>query len=220
MAVWDSAKQSGASAYSHPWLADLIFALDARLRQRHAIVEYSAHPACIFRLEIARSQRRLMLRDGTPLHSGERVARLHFWNEHIPPVPRNGTTIRWARRMQQSISTSLRELARYLAARPDLRDISVICGDVPSATRAQRQQIEYIMGYYGFETVMERERLPIGERIHRLGENILISLTVWAQNAPALRPDTLSRVRVPIYLSRRILEQKFGDAGAAAAKVL
>lgn len=216
MAVWDSATQSVNSRYSHPWLAGIIFALDTRLRRHQAVIEYSSHPSCIFRLGVARSRRTLTLRDGTRLRAGQRMVQLHFWSEHIPPVPQKGATISWARQMQKSISTSLRELARYLESRPDLYDIRVVCGDVPSAaTGAQCQQIEYIMGYYGFETVMESERLPLRERIHRLGENILISLTIFAQNAAALRPDTLMRVRVPIYLSRRILGQKFGDRDEA-----
>ncbi len=217
MAVWDSAKREVESQYSHPWLAELIFALDARLRRQQAVVGYSSHPSCVFRLGVARARQTLVLRDGTRLRAGQRMIELHFWNEHIPPVPPNGATIRWARQMQTGISTSLRELARYLSSRPDLRDISVICGHVPSATRAQWRQIEHIMGYYGFETVMESERLSLHERIHRLGENILISLTIFAQNAAALRLDTLMRVRIPIYLSRRDLERKFGDVDDTAA---
>ena len=129
----------------------------------------------------------------------------------FPRCREGGTTIRWARRMQRSISISLHELARYLSSRPDLCDIWVICGDVPSATRSQCRQIEYIMAHYGFETMMETRPLPFTERLHRLGENILISLTVFAQNPAALRLDTLRRVRVPIYLSRRTLERKFGS---------
>jgi hypothetical protein len=218
MAVWDSATQNAKSRYSHPWLAEALFALDARLRRRYAVVEYSAHPACIFRLQIAYSGRRLSLGDGTRLEPRQRIARLHFWNEHIPPVPQNGTTIRWARQMQKDISISLRELARYLSARADLNDVCVVCGDVPSATREQWRQIERIMAYYGFETVMESERLSLRERIHRFGENILISLIVFARNAGALRLNTLSRVRVPIYLSRRALERNFGGGGTAAAQ--
>jgi len=217
MAVWDSARQSVRSRYSHPWLAGMIFALDARLRRHQAVVEYSSHPSCIFRLGIARLRRTLTLRDGTRLRAGQRMIQLHFWSEHIPPVPQEGATISWARRMQKSISTSLRELARYLESRPDLHDVRVVCGDVPSAaSEAQCQQIEHIMAYYGFETVMESDQLPVRERMHRFGENILISLTVFAQNAPALRTDTLMRVRVPIYLSRRNLERKFGDGDEAA----
>jgi hypothetical protein len=215
MALWDSARRNVGSRYSHPWLAEAIFALDGRLRRRYAVLEYSADPACIFRLEIAHSRRALTLRDGTVLRAGARIARLHFWNEHIPPVTSRGATIRWARQMQKAIASSLRELARFLSSRADLSDISVICGDVPSATRAHWRQVEYIMAYYGFETVMEARRLPIGERIHRLGENVLISLTVLAQNARALRLDSLRRARVPIYLSRRVLERKFGCVNAA-----
>jgi hypothetical protein len=217
MAVWDSAKREAEPPYSHPWLADIIFALDIWLRRRQAVVAYSSHPSCVFRVGVARARRTLMLRDGTCLRAGQRMIELHFWNEHIPPVPQNGATIRWARQMQKGISTSLRELARYLSARPDLRDISVICGNVPSATRAQWRQIEHIMGYYGFETVMESERLTLRERLHRFGENILISLTIFARNDAALRLDTLMRVRVPIYLSRRDLERKFGDVNETAA---
>jgi hypothetical protein len=210
MAVWDSAKQV-QSPHSHPWLAWVVFALDTRLRRRLAVVEYTAHPSCIFRLGIAYSQRALTLRDGTRLEAGDRVAELHFWSERVPPIPPNGTTIRWAREAQQSITTSLSQLAQYLSSQPELRDIDVICASVPSGTKAQSQQVARIMAYFGFEAFTEHEQLSVGERIHRFGENILISLTVLAHNATALRLDTLSRVRVPIYLSRRTLEQRFGS---------
>jgi len=113
--------------------------------------------------------------------------------------------------MRQNIATSLRELAQYLASRPDLQDVKVICGDVPSGTRAQSRQVARIMGYFEFEALTEHEPLTIGERTHRFGENILISLTVFAQNAAALRRDTLRRVRVSIYLSRRTLDEKFAS---------
>jgi hypothetical protein len=210
MAVWDSAKQV-QSPHSHPWLAKAIFALDTRLRRRLAVVEYTVHPSCIFRLGIARSRRALTLRDGTRLQAGDRVVELHFWNEHIPPIPPNGTTIRWAREAQKAIAISLRQLAHYLSSQPELSAINVICADVPSGTKAQSQQVARIMSHFGFEAFTEHERLSISERVHRFGENILISLIVLAQNAAALRFDTLSRVRVPIYLSRRTLEQRFGS---------
>jgi hypothetical protein len=220
MAVWDSAKRRQEPQYSHPRMAEVIFALDTLLRRHQAVVGYSLHPACVFRLRVARSRRTLVLRDGTRLSAGQRLIELHFWNAHIPPIPPNGATISWARQMQKSISTSLRELVPYLSSRPDLCDISMICGDVPCATKAQWRQIEHIMGYYGFETVMESERLSLGEQVHRFGENVLISLTVFAQNTAALRLDTLRRVRVPIYLSRRDLERKFGKINEAAAKAV
>jgi len=220
MALWDSAERGRRwrqPRHSHPWLAELLFAFDERLRRRRAVFEYSRHPSCIFRLEIARARRPLVLREGGRVHPGERIARLHFWNEHVPPIPRNGATIAWARRMQVAIGDALRELARYLAARPDLADIAAICADVPNATSAQRDKLARIMAHYGFDAIIEPEHLPFGGRLHRFGENILISLIIFAQNAAALRADTLKRVRLPIYLSRQTLQSRFGGAPAATA---
>lgn len=189
--------------------------LDKWLRRRQGVVEYSVHPRCLFRLQIGRSRRQLLLRDGTLLRRGQRVARLHFWNEHIPPVPEIGTTIHWGRQMQRGIAISLRELARYLQSHPDL-DVAVIWADAPCGTQSQANQLAHIMAYYGFETIPEDEPAPLGERLHLFGENILISLIVLAQNSVTLRPDTLRRVRVPIYLSRRGLAERFGTADTTA----
>jgi len=216
MAVCDSAE--ARASVSHPWLAQAIFALDSRLRRRHKIVEYSVHPLCIFRLDIARSSRASVLSDGTSLRAGRRIARLHFWNEHIPPLPLKGATIGWAHVMQKRIELSLRELVSYLSARPDLDDVTVIGADVPCGTRTQCAQLLRIMAHYGFETLAAPEHLSTIERAHRLGENILISLFVFAQNAKALRLDSLSRVRLPIYLSRRGLEQRFGATGVSSMR--
>jgi hypothetical protein len=208
MAVWDSAEQR--VSYSHPWLAEAFAALDERLRRRQAVFEYTNSPACVFRIDVGRSRRSLALRDGTHVRAGQRIARLHFWNEQIPPVPKNGATIAWARQMRDAIAVSLHELARYLASRPEFGDVAAICGDAPSGTRAQSEQLARIMARYGFEAVVEPEDPPIGERLRRFGENILISLIIFAHNPGALRPDTLKRVRLPIYLSRRGLEREFG----------
>ncbi len=211
MAVWQSARRSVQSPYSHPWLAEAIFALDKWLQRRQGVIEYSAHPQCLFRMDVRRARRQLRLRDGTLLRPGQRVVHLHFWNEHIPPVPEIGTTIRWARQMQHGIAVSLRELAKYLASRPELADIAVIWADAPCGTPSQAHQLAHIMAHYGFETILEDAPMRLAERLHRFGDNILISLMVLAQNSVTLRADTLRRVRVPIYLSRRGLAERFGD---------
>jgi hypothetical protein len=217
MAVWDSADRERPLPYSHPWLAELLYAFDMRLRQRYAVFEYTSHPACIFRLDIGPSPRPIALQDGTCARAGQRIVRLHFWNEHVLSFPHNGATIAWPRQMQRAIAVSLRELARYLASRPDLDDVTVIWGDVPSGTRTQTEKLALIMQHYGFEVIPDLGRPPIGQRLRRLAENILISLIILAQNAGALRLDTLNRVRVPIYFSRRALNEKFGDAGERAS---
>ena len=210
MAVWESAEPRVRSPDSHPWLAEAVDALDEHLRRSQAVFEYTDNPTWVFRLDIARAGHSLGLRDGTSVRAGQRIARLHLWSEQIPRVPENGPTIAWARHMQRAMLTSLRELARFLTARHDLHDIAVIAGDAPSGTADQRQQLARIMARFGFEAVMAPEHLPVRERLRRFGENILISLIVFVHNAKALRPDTLMRVRLPIYLSRQTLVREFG----------
>jgi hypothetical protein len=209
MTVCDSAQRKSRVPYGRRWLVEALTVFDDRQRRRQAVFEYTRDPACIFRIDITRASRQVTLRDGTRVRPGDRVVRLHFWNEQIPTLPEDGATIAWARRMQRAIGCSLHELAGYLAAQPDLADIAAICGHVPSGTRSQSGQIARIMAYYGFETIPETEPLSPTERLHRFGENILISMIVLAHNAAALRSDTLARVRVPIYLSRRVLEHAF-----------
>jgi hypothetical protein len=209
MTVCDSAQRKSRAPYGRRWLVEALSAFDDRQRRRQAVFEYTSNPACIFRIDVTRASRAVTLRDGTFVRPGDRVVRLHFWNEQIPTLPEDGATIAWARRMQKAIGGSLEELSRYLAAQPDLADIAVICGHVPSGTKSQSRQIARIMAYYGFETILETEPLPFAERLHRFGENILISLIVLAHNAGALRSDTLARVRVPIFLSRRVLDHEF-----------
>jgi hypothetical protein len=212
MTVWDLAERDFQSKPSHSLVAELIFALDRRLRQRQGVFEYTANPACVFRLQISRCNRDRVLRDGTRLRAGQRFAQLHYWNEQMPPIPRSGPTIAWGRELHRRIRVSLVELARYLRSRPDLGEVEVVFGDVPSGVREKFGQIGRIMAHYGFEVIAEPEELTLVQRLHRWGENVLISLIVFAQNASALHLNTLRRVRVPIYLSRRALEKHFGGA--------
>jgi hypothetical protein len=119
-------------------------------------------------------------------------------------------TIGWARQMTHSLDISLRELARYLAAKPDLSDVAVIRADAVATMGRESGQLTRIMARYGFEAIARPEQLPIAERLHRFGENILISMIIFAQNARALR--SLTHGRVPLFLSRRALEHRFGGS--------
>jgi hypothetical protein len=212
MTVWDLAERDFRSGRRrHSLVAELTFALDRRLRQRQGVFEYTAKSACVFRLQISHCERERVLRDGTRLRAGERFAQLHYWTEQMPAIPRGGPTIAWGRELHRGIQISLAELARYLRLRPDLADIEVIFGDVPSGAREKFGQIGRIMAHYGFEVIPEANGPTLGQRLQRLGENILISLIVYARHG-ALHRNTLRRVRVPIYLSRCALEEHFGEA--------
>ena len=191
-------------------LRRLVFALDGVLCRCQSIVEYTSDPNCILRIRLTSLNSDIVLSDATCGRAGDRIIDLHFWNEHIPRMPKQGASIAWARRMHLCFRNSLRELARYLASRPDLDDVSIIRCNMGLGGPERSAQVVRLIARYGFEQVPGAAAMTMSERMRCFGENILISLMVWVHNAAALRRDTLRRGRTQVFLSRRVLEQRYG----------
>jgi hypothetical protein len=200
--------------YAHPRLADLIFAFDRWLQRRNAVFEFTHDPLCVFRLQLCVAEQEVSLGDGTRLRPGDRTIKLHFWNEHIPTVPPCGASIGWARQMYRATEFSLREIAAFLARNPDLDDVAVLWANMSWGTADQSEQLSRVTQRLGFEVFPQAANVDTIERLRRLGENILVSLMVLAQNTPALRRDSLWRDRTAIFLSRRILDRVYGGGPA------
>lgn len=192
-------------------LAQIVFRLDSALRRRQSIIEYTRDATCILRIKLYRIEADIVLADGSAARAGARIVDLHLWNEQIPPMAEQGASIAWARQMDLCFRHSLRELARYLAARPDLDDVALIRCTMAFGGPERNRQTVRMIGRYGFEPVPTVAPATLRERAHRFGENILISLMVLVRNAAALRRDTLRRGRTQVFLSRQVLEQRYGN---------
>ena len=201
---------SAVGGERHFWLDKIIFGLDRVLSRWQSVVEYTHDPTCILRITFRRLDQDFVLTDGTAGHAGERFIDLHLWNEHIPAMPKQGASIAWARQMSLCFQHSLRRLARHLASRPDLDDISLVRCTMMFASGERDDQMVRMIRRYGFELVPPTTTVTLGERARRLGENVLISLIVWAGNTAALRRDTLRRGRTRVFMSRKVLEQRYG----------
>ena len=143
------------------------------------------------------------------MRAGDRLIDLHIWNEHVPLIGKHGPTVAFARRLDHCVDVSLSELARYCAEHKDLDDISAIRGNLVLGSTRRSAQIARIAARYGFERVNPTLPLSAGGRLHRFGENILISMLVFARNPGTLRADTLMRDRTLTYLSRQTLAQRY-----------
>ncbi|HUI95785.1 MAG TPA: hypothetical protein VLX44_08540 [Xanthobacteraceae bacterium] len=196
---------------AHPWLAELVFALDGILRQRHQVFEFTADPACIFRAQLDRAERRFDLADGTRIRPGDRLLNLHYWNEQVPRVPLSGPTIGWARRFCRRMELSLRQLARFCTADPAAYDVVAVAANVAQGTRRQRDQLTGIMHRFGFTPPLALEPAPSNAMLRRFGENLLIAGIVLARNPGVLRFNTLWRDRTELFLSRTALVERFGE---------
>ena len=198
------------------WLQNAVFALDRRIRRRIGVYEYTPHPECLFRLQVVRITDPLVLTDGTSVEPGSRVLVLHLWNEQVPVIGATGPTLAWARRVDRAMDISLRELACYLAAQPALRDVAVICGDMPVIGSAQAEQLARILARYGFEAAVdETDRRGL---LHRFGDGVLVLMLVWAANPRAVRSAMLRCRNMRIFVSRAALEQRYMAAVPRASQ--
>jgi len=199
------------------WLQRIVFGIDGALCRLQSVVGYTSDPGCILRIRVARLDRDLMLADGTCGRAGDRFIDLHLWNEQIPAMPKEGASIAWARQMHVCFQQSLRQLARYLAGRSDLGDACLVRCTLMFAGPERDGQMARLLARYGFELVPAADPQNLRERARRFGENILISLMVLARNAAALRRDTLRRGRTRVFMSRRLLEQRYATVAVKSS---
>jgi hypothetical protein len=198
----------------HPWLRAAVGALDARLRLRYGVREYTHRPDCMFRIQVTRAAADLTLSDGARLRAGDRLIDLHVWNEQFPRMAARGPTLGWAARINRSMELSLRELASHLD-HCGLDDIAAIRANMGIGPDEERRRFARFMARFGFGAMPAREPVSLAERMRQLGENILICAAVLARNPAALRPSFLLRGRLEMYLSRRCLEEHYGLRGRA-----
>jgi YkoP domain len=199
------------------WISRAVFRLDAWLRRRYQVYEYSQDPRCIFRIQLATAAHDIVLADGTAVRPGERILDLHFWNEQFPCFLGQGATLSWACRISRDVEHSLEQLAEYLGRTPHLRDIKAVRADARLSGRQMTPQLIRICARYGFETGPQ-VWLARGLFIRRLGEDILILLLVLARNSKALRPTTVRRQSVQIFLSRAVLDSRYGRTNFSGAQ--
>jgi hypothetical protein len=195
------------------WPEQAIWALDHWLRERQGIYEYTDHAECLFRIQRERAAHSFDFSDGTHVRAGDPIIGLHLWNEHIPVMGRRGPTLAWGRRTLRALDMSLRELARFLQRREEYADVKALSGNMCLGTAAQCEQLARILVPYGFEVLSNRKSGFSGS-LHRLGQNILITLLALATNPATLRTALLRRYRERLILSRATLEARYGYASA------
>src|ERR1700681_4445282 len=62
-------------------LSGAVRQLDAALRRRQGIIEFTRDPQCILRLSAHRAEADVLLRDRR-VQRGEPIGEIHLWNEH------------------------------------------------------------------------------------------------------------------------------------------
>ena len=183
---------------------------DDYLSRRCGVKPFSPDERCLLRYAAMSSPGAFRLSDGAVLRRGDLVIDLHLWNEHIPPEPKRGPDLAWARLMAGRMKHSLALLAEAVDARPELADARAVRAKINFVGwGARSESLPRLIGRFGFEDVDEgAASLP--ERVHDAFENILIGALTWTHNPEALRLEKLVRQRRPVWMSAATLRARHG----------
>lgn len=188
-------------------LISVVKGVDSLLRHHQGIRDFTDDPDCVFRTSVAKSHETLRLSDGTVIAEGDPLVELHFWNEHLPPMPPHGPTPGWARKFARQTAKSLFLLERHLEADPAYDDVPAVTGLSPFGSRLGEAQVVRTCKRFGFELV---EPEPDG-RMHMVLDSMLLWGLGWAFNRPALRGKGLLRHRYSLWISRAALHARYHD---------
>ncbi len=188
-------------------VAVVVRRLDALLRRRYAIQEFSDEPLCILRLSRERASRRLLLSDGTAVHPDEPVGELHFWSEHMAAFARCGPDLAWAVETYRRLRLSFGLLAAALDSDSKWRDIRAVFARWAFAGAFDASHQRRLIEEFGLDIFPPDGR--IAHRLHDLMQDFLLWGMLRAFNPGALRSHDFFRSRQELWVSRPSLLARF-----------
>ncbi|MGQ9555445.1 MAG: YkoP family protein [Anaerolineae bacterium] len=172
----------------------LIAGFDVLLRRLYGVFEFDSSDDCLFRLQWRRAHAPVVLSDGVWLNPGDCFLELHLWNEHVPPLPRQGADLAWGQEAGRRLRRSLSALAEFLANEGSSAKALHAASVLTESDRSLSPPA--IMIRLGFEPGPYRNPLgPVGV----LAVNFYSYLLMRAFNPPSLRG------RLPWHLCRQEL---------------
>ena len=105
----------------------IIRGFDHFLRWAYGVFEFCAEPGCVLRVRRSALSHPVTL-SGQTIPAGMPILELHLWNEHLPPLPPDGPTLRWAVQLRRGLLISFRALARQMPRDTRLAGTQVVGG--------------------------------------------------------------------------------------------
>lgn len=194
------------------WFAVAVCAIDRRLRRRQRITEFTDDPRCLVRVSVETATDPIRLPDGTRLPAGTAFGDLHFWNEHVPPVPDSGPGLGWARLLEKRLRLSLSELADAAAERRDMQAIAAFRAELPVGTPGAHCRL---MRMAGFVPVERRGPEHWLQRFVVFWQNVYLWALMRVFNPGGLRAGWVKRTRAEYWISRESLLGRYRARGPA-----
>ena len=151
--------------------ARLVPGIDWILRRLNGIFEFDQDERCILRLSLKPCGSNTILSDGTLINKGELIGELHFWNEHIPPIPKNGADVPWALAFHRRIVHSFKSLSEFITSEPAFSRIKAFHGTPPFGGRFGDAQVADMAQRWGFEVIEKPAPRGLSKRFYQFWDS-------------------------------------------------
>ena len=193
-------------------LDKIIRKIDVILRDFYNIFDFCHDDDCMLRMSFTNSERDITLFDGTHINKGQKVVELHFWNEHMPEMPKNGPDIAWALAFRRKITYSLQSLSNYIETNPEMQDIPAFFGDPPFSGQESVMPLLELIKRWGFDVVEKETPKGLWGKFVDFWERVYKLILVWVYNPGSLKnKDALKRNRDEFWISRNLLLSKYAE---------
>jgi hypothetical protein len=191
-------------------LQHAILLMDAIMRRSLHIYEYSQDQGCLLRLAIRANDHGVTLADGTHVREGMPVGELHLWNEHLPPMPKDGPDMAWGLAFGRRMKQSLAQLAAHLESDPRLEEVQALRGDVSFGSPYELEHWTAMVEHWGFELVSRPGPDGAWSRLANWAEDWYARGIMWAFNPTSARDLRLAEARRDeIWMSRQVLVTRY-----------
>jgi len=201
-------------------LRALVSRFDMLLRRQGRVQEFTKDGKCILRIAVGLSHRDLELSDGTKIQPGQEICELHFWNEHMPTMSREGPDLKWGLEFYRLAVRSFRSLAAHMASEQSFANVMALQGELALPSGESRFSLVATGSQLGFDVVDLTLQAGRWGRFKHFWENIYSWALMWAFNPGSLkRKRFLGLHRYEFWISRKMFFHLYGaQAGQFARK--
>jgi ceramide glucosyltransferase len=188
--------------------------IDSLLRLALGVREFSRDAGCLFRISLAHAAEETDLKDGTHLQPGDELIELHYWNDHLPPIPRGGPDLAWGMSFHRGVVHSLHQLADFVQHEPRYDGVKAVHADFVVASANQLRFFSRMTRMLGLEFTEPEPPRNWAGRLHAWGDRMLRRLLAWTFNPNSLKHGAEPPARRQLWISRQVLMMRYGHGAA------